>query len=94
MESVPRESTNCQRLRRVRSAVLGLRHGPIEFPSCLDPLVDHDLDVGNRLLVASPISSAAGELRDLGDVCVVLIAPVEDNLVAVLTLRHDSLACT
>jgi hypothetical protein len=55
---------------------LGLRNRPPHLERRLDPAVDHVLDVRDRLVVGGAVRCAAGELGDLGDVGLVLVAPV------------------
>src|SRR5262249_19318953 len=50
-----------------------------QLPCRLNPLADHHLDVRHRFLVRRPIGRAAGQLRNLGDERLVLLAPVQDD---------------
>ncbi len=64
---------------------LGLRDGASEFPSGLQPFSDHDFGIGKGLLPREAVSRAAGELRHLGDKCIIFLTPVENNLCIFVT---------
>ena len=53
-----------------------------EFAGGLDPLVDGDFGLGDGFLAGGSVGGAAGEFGDLGDEGLVVVAPVEDDLVA------------
>lgn len=57
------------------------RDGVAEFPGCLQPQVDGVLSVAQGFFLGVTVSGAAGELRHLGDVGFVFLAPVDDHFV-------------
>src|SRR5438046_1887085 len=57
------------------------RDGTAQVPCGLDPLADDDLDVRQCLVVGRAVSGAAGQFGNLGDECLILLAPIENNLV-------------
>ena len=66
---------------REQQSSLRLRNRTPKLFSRLDPLLDHDLDIGNRLLSGRPVGGASGEFRDFSDERLIFVAPVENNFV-------------
>lgn len=66
---------------REQQTSLGLRDRATKVLRRLDPFIDHNLDVGKRLLSSGAVSDASGEFRDFGDERRVFVAPLEDHLV-------------
>lgn len=62
-------------------AAFGLRDGAAQFLGGLDPLLDDDLDVLERLPACLPIGCAARQFGHFGDERAVLRTPVNDDLV-------------
>jgi hypothetical protein len=52
-----------------------------EFARCLDPLSNDDLNVRQGLLVRRAIGRAARQFRDLGNERLILLAPMQNDLV-------------
>ena len=81
----PKVNVNDMRGRLIASrkdqAAFGLRDGAAEFLGGLDPLLDDNLDVFERLAACLPIGGAAGEFGHLGDERIVHCAPVDYDLV-------------
>src|SRR5437879_3498299 len=65
-----------------------LRYWPAQVARRLDPLLDHDLGAGQRLLIGRAVGSAARQLRHLGDERLVFVAPIQDDLVAYVSLHR------
>ena len=74
----------------VEEPAFGFRHRPFKFLGGFDPLLNDHFHICERLLVCLSVGGAAGQLWHFGDVGLVFLAPVDDNLVFPLTL-HDLL---
>jgi len=67
-------------------AAFGLGDGSAELGGGFHPLLDDDFDVGEGFAVGFSARHSAGEFRDLSDESLVLLAPVNDDLIP--GLRH------
>jgi hypothetical protein len=62
--------------------------GSAQFERRLDPLSNENLNTRQRLLVRRSIGRAACELGNLGDESLILLAPMQDNLVLNVGLQQ------
>src|ERR1017187_3726927 len=60
---------------------LGFRDGPPEFARGFQPLGDHDFGVGKGFLPRAAVGRAASQFRHFRDKRLILVAPVQDDLV-------------
>ena len=81
-------------LRQHQAFTPGVRDGVAELPRRIDPEVDRLLDAlqGGRLRLA--VGAATGKLGHLRDERVVLVAPVDDDLVLVHSILTGGFAGT
>ena len=52
-----------------------------------NPFLNHGFSVGQRLLVRCPVGSAARQLGDFSDECLIVLAPVQNDFVTYV-IRH------
>ena len=69
---------------RIQQTPSGLRNRSAQFPGGLDPFADHHLGIRERLLVGSTVCRTARQLWYLGNIGLILGAPVDDDLLPCL----------